>query len=212
MTARCNVWPIKTRNVRKPSDFFLKLFRIVDSDMQSSRDEVSMRERKAVSRFWINVMVVAALFAAPMTGSVVQAEQAADDKGKSDKMPGDEILGEWWTEGREGRVTFARYKNGEYRGTTACCETGLKDVNNPKESLRSRSTVGIVIIWGLKYDGDGEFSGGHVYNPRDGKTYGMNVEVIDKETVKIRGFLGISLLGQSQVWKRYHKGETQDQK
>jgi uncharacterized protein (DUF2147 family) len=60
-----------------------------------------------------------------------------------------------------------------------------------------------VLIWNLKFE-DGAFVDGHVYNPRDGKTYRMKVEVIDKETVKIRGYMGISLLGQNQIWKRYH--------
>jgi uncharacterized protein (DUF2147 family) len=124
-------------------------------------------------------------------------------------QPGDEILGEWWTEGNEGRVKITRDKEGFYRGTTTCCEhenskdNPSLDVNNPNASLRARSTVGIVIIWKLKFE-DNEYSDGYVYNPRDGKTYRIEMKMIDKETVKIRGYMGISLLGQSQIWKRAH--------
>ena len=122
---------------------------------------------------------------------------------------GDELLGEWWTENNEGRVSMARYKDGTYRGTTTCCEHKDSkdnpniDIHNPKPELRNRSTVGIVLIWNLKYE-KGEYVDGHVYNPRDGKTYRMKMEVVDHETLKVRGYMGISLLGQTQVWKRAH--------
>lgn len=122
------------------------------------------------------------------------------------RVAGDEILGEWWTENNEGRIRITRDKEGYYRGTTTCCARDGKptlDVNNPKPELRNRSTLGIVIIWKLKFE-DGEYVGGYVYNPRDGKTYRMEMKVIDHETLKIRGYLGISLLGQSQIWKRAH--------
>lgn len=125
--------------------------------------------------------------------------------------PGDRILGEWWTEDREGRIRFKRYKDGTYRGITTCCkkdpptedEPGI-DINNPNPKLRNRSTIGIILIWDLKYDGDGKYVDGHVYNPRDGDSYHFIAEIIDDETLEIRGYLGIPLLGQTQIWKRAH--------
>lgn len=123
--------------------------------------------------------------------------------------PADQLLGEWWTEDNEGRIQMARYKDGTYRGVTTCCvhndDAGkpILDVHNPNPSLRSRSTVGVVLIWNLKYE-NGEYVDGHVYNPRDGKTYRMKMEIVDRETLKVRGYLGIALLGQTQIWKRAH--------
>jgi uncharacterized protein (DUF2147 family) len=75
------------------------------------------------------------------------------------------------------------------------------DIHNPDPKLRGRSTVGIVIIWKLAYK-DGEYSGGYVYNPRDGKTYRIAAEIIDDSTVKIHAYRLIPLLGQSHIWKR----------
>lgn len=136
------------------------------------------------------------------------ASAQAAEPSKAARVPGDEILGEWWTENNEGRIRITRDKEGFYRGTTTCCEKdGNIDVNNPKPELRKRSTLGIVLVWKLKFD-DGEYVDGYVYNPRDGKTYRMEMKVIDGETLKIRGYMGISLLGQSQVWKRAHVGKT----
>ncbi len=122
--------------------------------------------------------------------------------------PEDALLGEWWTEGNEGRIKFVRVQDGTLRGITTCCphpgdeaRNPSKDVHNPKPELRSRSTLGIVIIWALRFE-DGEYQGGYVYSPRDGKTYRMKIKMIDRDTIKIRGYLAIPLLGQSQIWKR----------
>ena len=125
--------------------------------------------------------------------------------------PTDLILGEWWTEKNQGRVRITRDKDGTFRGTTTCCvhknDPDNPDIDkfNPKPELRARPTLGIVIFWKLRYD-DGEFVDGYVYNPRDGKTYRIEMKVIDRNTIKIRGYLGISLFGQSQIWKRANAG------
>src|SRR5262245_15618821 len=115
--------------------------------------------------------------------------------------PGDELLGEWWTEGKEGRIRFTRQRDGTFIGTTTCCSTE-KDVNNPDPKLRHRSRLGMVLIWALGYQKEGEYENGYVYNPRDGETYRLDAKLLDEQTLKIRGYLGIPLLGQSQLWKR----------
>ena len=126
---------------------------------------------------------------------------------------GDALLGEWWTENNDGRVKFARYKDGTYRGTTTCCihkndpKNPEFDTENPNPALRNRSMLGVVLIWNLKFE-DGEWVEGHVYNPRDGKTYRMKIAKVDRDTIKIRGYMGIELLGQTQVWKRAQPGST----
>ena len=123
----------------------------------------------------------------------------------------DELLGEWWTENNEGRIRFTRHSDGTFLGTTTCCvprqaseDHPARDIHNPNPKLRSRLTVGIVLIWKLVY-ADGEYSDGYVYNPRDGKTYRFEAKVIDASTLEIRGYMGIPLLGQSQLWKRVRR-------
>jgi uncharacterized protein (DUF2147 family) len=136
---------------------------------------------------------------------LMTAKAAAANPGIS---PADLLLGEWWTENNEGRIRFTKDADGTFRGTTTCCvpakvteDHPARDLHNPNPKLRGRSTIGIVLIWKLTYE-DGEYSGGYVYNPRDGKTYRFKAKIIDRNTVKIRGYLGIPLLGQSQIWKR----------
>lgn len=136
------------------------------------------------------------------------------DAHHADAHHADALLGEWWTEGNEGRVLFTRHSDGTFRGTTTCCTPAnpspkkpATDIHNPDPKLRHRSTLGIVIIWQLAYEG-GEYSGGYVYNPRDGKTYRLAAEVVDRDTVRVRGYIGIPLLGQSQIWKRARTTKT----
>lgn len=138
--------------------------------------------------------------------------QAAAAANKADQR----ILGEWWTEGREGRIKFIQARDGTFRGITTCCrpkvpssENPVKDMHNPNPALRERATIGIVIIWKLNYESDGEYNGGYLYNPRDGNTYRINIKIIDGDTIKIRGYIAIPLLGQSQIWKRARDVNTQ---
>lgn len=159
-------------------------------------------------RIYCSLLLLAVAGASlPLTQSAnAEAQESASAKSAA---PGDALIGEWWTEKNEGRIAMARYKDGTYRGTTTCCvhkndpNNPETDINNPNPSLRGRPMNGVVLIWGLKFE-DGEFVDGHVYNPRDGKTYRMKMTLVDHETLKIRGYMGIEMLGQTQIWKRYH--------
>jgi len=122
------------------------------------------------------------------------------------KSPPDAILGEWCTQKEENRpparVKFVQAPDGTYMGILTWSADPRKDVNNKDPKLRDRPLVGIVLMWHLRYD-NGEYVDGYVYNPEDGGTYRMKAEVLSAEALKIRGYLGISLFGQSKIWSRY---------
>lgn len=154
---------------------------------------------------WRSLAALAAFVATLLAAADAPAGPSQRAKGE---LRGDVLLGEWWTERDEGRVLFTKDPDGTYRGTTTCCtpreaspENPGKDIHNPDPKLRARSTVGIVIIWKLAY-ADGAYSGGYVYNPRDGKTYRIAARVIDQDTIQVRGYLWLPLIGQSQLWRR----------
>lgn len=115
--------------------------------------------------------------------------------------PPDAIVGEWWTEGKEGRIRFVRSPDGTYAGILVGGNDPGTDVNNKDPAVRKRPLLGSVLMWHLRPE-DGEYVDGYVYNPRNGETYRMKAELTGKTTLKIRGYLGISLLGQSQIWTR----------
>ena len=57
------------------------------------------------------------------------------------------------------------------------------------------------ILTGLKKDGD-EWSGGKILDPKNGKTYKCYIKLEDNNTLKLRGYIGISLFGRTAIWKR----------
>ncbi len=76
------------------------------------------------------------------------------------------------------------------------------DTQNPEESLRDRPLRGLTILSGFRYEGDGRWDGGRVYDPNSGNTYQGTITVVDNVTLKLRGFIGISLFGRTEVWVR----------
>jgi uncharacterized protein (DUF2147 family) len=60
-----------------------------------------------------------------------------------------------------------------------------------------------MIFQGMKYDGQGKWSGGSIYDPDSGRSYKCRLETLDPERLQVRGFIGFALLGRSQVWTRY---------
>ena len=67
---------------------------------------------------------------------------------------------------------------------------------------KNQPVTGMTIIWGMKKDGDG-WSGGKILDPKNGKVYGCKMHLIeDGKKLEVRGFIGFSLLGRSQVWER----------
>lgn len=66
---------------------------------------------------------------------------------------------------------------------------------------KNKPILGMVIINGLKKDGD-EYKGGTILDPTTGKTYKCNITLDGVDKLKLRGFIGISLLGRTQYWSR----------
>lgn len=66
---------------------------------------------------------------------------------------------------------------------------------------KDKPILGFVIIRGLKKDDD-EYNGGKITDPKNGKTYKCYITLEEKDKLKIRGYIGISLLGRTQYWVR----------
>jgi len=115
------------------------------------------------------------------------------------------ILGNWLTEPKDGIVEISRANDNTYQGRiVGGNEPGKLDSNNPDAARRSLALRGQIILRGLRYDGDGKWEGGTIYDPKSGSTYRCKLELRSDGTLKVRGFIGVSLLGKSQVWTRYN--------
>lgn len=76
------------------------------------------------------------------------------------------------------------------------------DDNNPDPALRERPLDGLTIMKGFEYAGDGRWTGGTIYDPNSGKTYKSTLTLVDADTLKVRGYIGVSLFGRSDTWTR----------
>jgi uncharacterized protein (DUF2147 family) len=46
------------------------------------------------------------------------------------------------------------------------------------------------------------YEDGTIYDPENGKTYSCTIEMVNANTLNVRGYIGISLIGRTDVWKR----------
>jgi len=70
---------------------------------------------------------------------------------------------------------------------------------------KTQKVVGMVILENLRDDGS-EWSGGTVLDPGNGKRYRCYIDEEEGgERLKVRGYIGISLLGRTQYWYRVDK-------
>ena len=77
------------------------------------------------------------------------------------------------------------------------------DSNNPDPTLRTQKLVGLPLLSGFEpTDDPGVWKNGRIYNPEDGRTYSCTVTVQDANTLRVRGYVGFSLLGETQIWNR----------
>jgi len=119
----------------------------------------------------------------------------------------DDVLGKWANPSGEGQVEI--YKRGEkYFGKLAWLkepndEKGKPktDIKNPNANLRSKSILGLEILKDFVFE-DGKWTDGTIYDPKTGKTYSCNLNIKSDGQLNIRGYVGISLIGRSESWKR----------
>ncbi len=76
------------------------------------------------------------------------------------------------------------------------------DRENPDPSLRKRPILGLPMLQGFTWAGKNEWKGGTIYDPESGKTYKAWMRLQKDGSLKVRGYIGVSLLGRTTVWTR----------
>ena len=72
---------------------------------------------------------------------------------------------------------------------------------NCKGENKNLPIEGMVIVEGLKLNGK-TWEEGTILDPKSGKTYSCYITFDDDNTLKVRGYIGFSLLGRTQKWIR----------
>ncbi len=119
----------------------------------------------------------------------------------------DAVLGKW-TNG-DGDAHIQIYKSGsKYNGKLIWLKNpnneegkAKTDIKNPNTNLRGRAISGLEILKGFSYD-DGTWTNGTIYDPKSGKTYSCKMTMSGNDKLNVRGYMGISLIGRTDVWTR----------
>jgi uncharacterized protein (DUF2147 family) len=123
-----------------------------------------------------------------------------------------EVLGFWHT--RDNRAKVKIYKCGD--GSNYCGKiiwlkepyksdgkTPKTDENNPDASKRNTPVIGLPILHSFVFDSKAnQWVDGKIYDPDNGKTYSCKMWLDGNNTLQVRGYVGMSLLGRTEVWKR----------
>lgn len=77
----------------------------------------------------------------------------------------------------------------------------LRDARNAEKALRSRPILGLPLLTGFPQEPtDGVWDDGKIYSPKTGKTFRSEMEMNDRDTLKVSGCRWIRC--KSQIWKR----------
>ena len=83
-----------------------------------------------------------------------------------------------------------------------------RDKHNPDPALRQRGYCGIEVVRGLRGKNDRVWRRGTFYNPKKGTTYDLDIKLRDDGRLELRGYIGIRLLGKSEIWYRPEPDRT----
>ncbi|WP_231460217.1 MULTISPECIES: DUF2147 domain-containing protein [unclassified Pedobacter] len=118
----------------------------------------------------------------------------------------DAVVGKWLNPSGEGQIEIYK-KADKYYGKLAWLKepnTNGKpkvDAKNPNTNLQNRPLLNLEILKDFVYE-DGKWTNGTIYDPKSGKTYSCNISLKGNDVMTVRGYIGISLLGRSENFKR----------
>ena len=120
----------------------------------------------------------------------------------------DAILGVWLTDEGKAKIQITKYGE-KYGGKiiwlkTPNDENGKPKVDkkNPDVNKRNNPTLGLSNLLGFVYDGDGKYEDGTIYDPANGKTYQCVITLEGNDILKVRGYVGITMIGRTATWTR----------
>lgn len=73
---------------------------------------------------------------------------------------------------------------------------------NPEPTMRTRPICGLPVLGDLEKISDGGFDNGWVYDPKEGKSYSVALDLVGPDTLKVTGYKGMRFLGKSFTWTR----------
>ncbi len=122
---------------------------------------------------------------------------------------GDRLLGVWEPSNGRARVKVEKI-GAKYYGRIVWLKEPIDpvtkqpktDKNNPDPNLQNVPLKGYRMLKDFVYKGNDEWADGTIYDPLNGSTYSSTIKMTDANTLEIRGYIGVSALGRTDIWKR----------
>jgi uncharacterized protein (DUF2147 family) len=113
----------------------------------------------------------------------------------------DSVVGTWLTAGKDAKIDI--YRCGDrYCGKLSWLKNPDDlDTKNPDPARRNDKLLGKDILHGFVFKGD-EWVKGKIYDPDSGDTYSCKMWLEGNDVLKVKGYIGVSLLGRSETWAR----------
>jgi uncharacterized protein (DUF2147 family) len=74
------------------------------------------------------------------------------------------------------------------------------DKNNPDVSKRGNKILGSLMLTNFAHEGVNTYENGQIYDGRNGKIYNCILTLETENRLKVRGYIGISLFGKTDIW------------
>lgn len=128
------------------------------------------------------------------------------------------VMGTWLTASKVARVQIGPCADAA-RGPVCGSVVGLNDPKGPDgagvppeqatdfrnvdPALRTRKVIGMPLIYDFKKTAEPNvFEEGSIYNGENGKTYKANIALQPDGTLRLRGYVGSPMFGETQIWTR----------
>jgi len=121
----------------------------------------------------------------------------------------DAILGVWLSGSGKAKIKIFKDSENKFHGKIVWLRepkyedgTVKVDKNNPDEGRKKTPLLGLQNLRGFTFEGNNKWIDGQIYDPENGSDYSCKMELTDANTLEVRGFIGVSLFGRTDVWKR----------
>jgi len=121
-----------------------------------------------------------------------------------------DVAGVWKTIDDDGETVKSHVeifeKNGKYYGKVIKLFREPDEIQDPKcidckGDKKDKPVLGMEVVWDLEKK-DQFWQDGKIMDPENGKEYKCFMELIEPDKLKVRGYIGFSLIGRTQYWYR----------
>jgi len=139
-----------------------------------------------VVRFFVRAGTAAAVAVLLAGGAVAQAQPGAAAA---------EVAGVWIDHTGQGAVEIAPCGN-------RVCGRVVWLKNPEHKSVSGKRICGTQVLGDLRKEGRNLWDSGWIYNPEDEERFSAALELANADTLRVTGYLGFKLLGETFTWKR----------